>query len=291
MRHEKPFSEEKNIPASFSIREARDVCIKFLDLELSTRIIRNPGYSLRAFARDLDVSPASLSNILAGKQSISKRLAENISESIFLPGSSKELFVLSAEYSSSRSLTSRRILKQQIIAMMRDEKSQMDLEAFSVIQDPIHFAVLESLKLPKLMGEIGMIADFLGVEVDKTKKALERLTTLGLTQITENRFTGTVEATYTFPKAPNRAVQNYHAAVLGRAIESLNDKLEKRTFCSVLTACNREERKKIEERLYDFVKKIELELESSSAPKDDVCAIGFFNYSLERPSHEDRNLN
>jgi plasmid maintenance system antidote protein VapI len=116
---------------------------------------------LRAFARDLEISPASLSNILAGKQSISKRLAESISTAIFLPGSSKELFMLSAEYASTRSVSARKVLKQQISVMMRDEKSQMDLEAFAVIQDPIHFAVLESLKLPKLNGNLEMISNFL----------------------------------------------------------------------------------------------------------------------------------
>jgi uncharacterized protein (TIGR02147 family) len=290
MQQQKILNEQKNV-RGFTIKEAREFCKKCLDHELSARIGRSPGYSLRAFARDLEISPASLSNILAGKQSISKRLAESISTAIFLPGSSKELFMLSAEYASTRSVSARKVLKQQISVMMRDEKSQMDLEAFAVIQDPIHFAVLESLKLPMLNGNLEMISNFLGIEFNKAQTALERLIKVGLVQSVDNRFVATVEATYTFPKAPNRAVQNYHAAILARAIDSLNDSLEKRTICSVVTACNREERKKIEKKLNEFIKKIEVELESSSAPKDDVCAIGFFDYSLERPTYENRTIN
>ena len=46
--------------------------------ELFARKNRNGNYSLRAFARDLDVSAATLSCVMSGRRDLSKRLAQRI---------------------------------------------------------------------------------------------------------------------------------------------------------------------------------------------------------------------
>jgi transcriptional regulator with XRE-family HTH domain len=46
--------------------------------ELKRRQLKNPGYSLRAMARDIGISPSSLSSILKEKQKLSPQISAKI---------------------------------------------------------------------------------------------------------------------------------------------------------------------------------------------------------------------
>lgn len=52
--------------------------VQILDQELRNRSKNNPAYSLRAFAKFLEVSPALLSLILNGKAPVSRKMAEKV---------------------------------------------------------------------------------------------------------------------------------------------------------------------------------------------------------------------
>ena len=45
----------------------------FLKMELDSRIKKNPSYSLRSFAKSLNISHAALSQILNGKRNLTKK--------------------------------------------------------------------------------------------------------------------------------------------------------------------------------------------------------------------------
>src|SRR2546430_13739191 len=51
---------------------------RVLRKELESRCRTSPRYSLRAFARDLKISPSRLSEILSGKQGLSRAAARGI---------------------------------------------------------------------------------------------------------------------------------------------------------------------------------------------------------------------
>ena len=53
-------------------------CRSILEWELQRRRSHNSRYSLRAFARDLRLSPSYLSEVLAGKHHLSKARAEDL---------------------------------------------------------------------------------------------------------------------------------------------------------------------------------------------------------------------
>ena len=265
-----------------SIEGARSFCAKILSEELDRRAIRNGSYSLRAFARDLGVSPASLSNILGCKQSLSKNLAEKISNELSLPQSSKELFLQFAEFSGSRSTSHRTAAKSNLKILLRSRKSSLDLDAFAIIQNPWHFAVLEALKLKALAGDPKKISSFLRLELDEVLLLLSRLESVGLVRKNNKIFEPTGTSTHTFPAEANHAVQNFHAAILSLGIASMKEKFETRTFVSLITACSSADIENIETKLTEFLKNLEFEIENSKSEKDDICALGLFNFSLQR---------
>jgi plasmid maintenance system antidote protein VapI len=49
-----------------------DIFKDFINREFDLRSSKNGSYSLRAFARDLGISPQRLSHLLSGKKGISK---------------------------------------------------------------------------------------------------------------------------------------------------------------------------------------------------------------------------
>ena len=51
---------------------------KRLNEAFSETQLKNPAFSLRAFARKLDLSPSALSEILKGKRRVSKKLAQRV---------------------------------------------------------------------------------------------------------------------------------------------------------------------------------------------------------------------
>jgi plasmid maintenance system antidote protein VapI len=60
---------------------------------LRERKLANSSYSLRAFARDLKISPQQLSNVLSGRRGLSVPVAERIAAKLGLSVHEAEIFV------------------------------------------------------------------------------------------------------------------------------------------------------------------------------------------------------
>jgi hypothetical protein len=65
--------------------------------------LRNTNYSLRAFARDLNISAGDLCRVIAGKKAMTERFLINLIESkVFEPDEAKMLIECWVEYRKSR---------------------------------------------------------------------------------------------------------------------------------------------------------------------------------------------
>jgi transcriptional regulator with XRE-family HTH domain len=62
----------------------------FLEFELERRRNRNPRYSLRAFARDLSIDHATLSQWLRGKRTITRECREELARKLELTEAERE---------------------------------------------------------------------------------------------------------------------------------------------------------------------------------------------------------
>lgn len=71
-----------------------DLYLKLLLDHFENRRTRNPAYSLRAFARDLDIDNGNLKKILSGKLSVSPKVAYKIGKHIELKEKALLEFIL-----------------------------------------------------------------------------------------------------------------------------------------------------------------------------------------------------
>ena len=71
--------------------------------EFGSRIESNPSYSMRAFARDLEISPSRLSEILNGRGGMSSVMAQKIASKLGLQRSEIDYFKALVERRHGRS--------------------------------------------------------------------------------------------------------------------------------------------------------------------------------------------
>ena len=119
--------------------------VDILKGEFERRKLLNPSYSLRAFARDLSMSPPRLSQILSGKHGLSVKAAGEISKKLKLDDESHQWFCDSVGALHARGGKERREFQAKIKKIKEKTKkfTKLQLEYFEVISDWYNFAILE----------------------------------------------------------------------------------------------------------------------------------------------------
>lgn len=147
--------------------------------EFERRQKKNPSYSLRAFARDLEIPCSRLSEILNRKRGLSQRRAPSLADKLYLSPSEKEYFIDLALCEHARS----GLVKNMAIKRINARKmvtNQYDENVFSVISDWYHHVVMEYLQLPNSDQSIEAISKQFGIQPGEIERALERLEKVNL---------------------------------------------------------------------------------------------------------------
>lgn len=146
--------------------------------QLKLKNEKNPNYSLRAFAKHLGVSPATLSRILSEQIEITPKIFSTIAPKLEL-SSEKENEIMRALQDDKHSKNIRRV---DINGMSFIEK-----EKFNIIADWYHYAILHICGLEDFKQDPQWIADRLGIEdVDLIRDAIKRLIEHNFLGIDEN---------------------------------------------------------------------------------------------------------
>lgn len=130
---------------------------------------QNPRYSLRAFARQLAIDHATLSQVLRGRRPITRKAVRRIGAKL---GLSEPLISFYA-----------RRLDNQNGAVAGSPAVQLSLDTFHVISDWYHAAISELVHLRNFRPDSRWIARSLGITVNEVNIALQRLLRLGLLQM------------------------------------------------------------------------------------------------------------
>ncbi len=208
-----------------STRPERDISYRtYLQQEFNSRCQRNPNYSLRAFARDLDMWPSKLSEVLNEKCGISSGTAKTLSKRLRLSPDESAHFMALVESEHSRSPARKRaaIEKVKVVGAALGF-SELDLERFKVISDWIHFAILELCDVVDFQSNEKWIATRLGVSAGEVKEAVARLRTFGLLATDSNgRWVQTTTDLAAPEFFPSREKRNHHAQILNKSMAAID---------------------------------------------------------------------
>jgi uncharacterized protein (TIGR02147 family) len=232
----------------------------FLKDELEARISKNSGYSLRAFARDLKITPQILSSVMKGKKSISIEVAAIMSDRLGFNPTEASLFIDLVIYAHSKNSTTKKILEFRInekLAVNSDYKT-LNIEAFKAISDWYHYAILELTHTKKFKSNSQWIAARLGISTHEVEQAVHRLKLL---ELIEENSSGQLTRTDVNVSAifgvPSAALRKFNRQLLEKAAESLEEQsIEERDITTITMAIDPERLTEAKKMIAQFRRKI-----------------------------------
>lgn len=200
-----------------------------LEAQYLKRRQKNQGYSLRAFAKLLDLPSGRLSQLLTEKRRFTLKMGEKIALRLQLDPREKDQLLRAIR--ASRGAPSAPPAKP---ATFRS----LDMNQFRLIADPLHFSILSLLETAGFDGRSATVAGRLGVSVVEARRALQRLETAGLVKGAEGSIALSGEpGLATSHDVASAALQKAHRKVLEEAIGALERvPVEERDFTSVTLA-------------------------------------------------------
>ena len=131
----------------------------YLQSVLLSRSKRNPCYSLRAFALNLELNPSTLSQLLRGKRPISPKMRGHLACRLGMTPKQIQHFDQGGEY------------------------DQLSMDVFEVSSDWHYFAILELMLLKNFRPDPKWVAKSLSLKVSVVDEAIERLVRMGFLAI------------------------------------------------------------------------------------------------------------
>lgn len=199
--------------------------------ELELRQKRRPHYSLRAFARDLEISPSFLCEFLAGRQGFSRARAIWIANKLNLTDEQRDHFwdLIQAKFAHPAPL--KHAAAFRAMQRAKSKPSHLELERFHLIADWYHFVLLEILGLkngPKSLEEISTLIQAPKCDLEQALSRLEKLGFLKVSQPEDQnhlpRYELLTDMTSVGDEVPDRAVQLCHQQALRMQADAIETK-------------------------------------------------------------------
>lgn len=235
---------------------------QYLRLELENRLRRRPHYSLRAFARDLQMSPAALSDFLGGKAGLSRERSLAVAKRLNLSVDHVDHFCDLVGAKHARSKEERSVLRLRARHRVRARSSELALDHFQTISEWHHLALLELVNLDTKYHSVPAAARALGIKPSVAKAAAERLERLGLlVREGKGRWrTASPSTTVGNQVTPSAAIRSFHRQVLERALIALDEQdISERnfetSFLSIRRADLPEMKAELQRRFVEIMKK------------------------------------
>lgn len=249
--------------------------------ELLRRKRKNPGYSQRAYARDLGIRSNRLSEILRGKQGISTRLAAGISDRLKHGAEERRHFCNLVRVEQGRaSATERELAAIELEESRRNSQyAPLSIDRFKVISEWYHLAILELTKLSDFERDPAWIAKKLSITKDQAVEAVLKLKKLRMLEERNGTWVLPAESNNLGSEISAESIKKFHEQYLRKAMVALRkDALEDREFRTTLFAIKKENLPDAKKRIDEFWKKLDQDLGVNSKG-DNVygLAIQFFN--------------
>lgn len=161
----------------------RPYYVCYLENYLKNAQINNPQFSLRAFAKKLEMSAGSLSEILNGKRALSSENAKKIIDKLKVEGEEEVLFLKSVEYSQVKISSLLKKQKDQKIHYLEDNYIN-----YKIMMEWEHYAILAFFDHPDFSSDLDVIATKFNLNPERVNEVLSNLSKAGLIQRKGNMY-------------------------------------------------------------------------------------------------------
>jgi len=196
--------------------------------ELERRKSINPKYSIRSFAKQLGSSPATISQVLSGKRPLTLKLANQLASKTEMSPADRKRFFGAIAFPTSASSSSDG----------RDNFLQLENDVFLTIADWYHFAILSLGEIRGNRWNADWISTRLGISLSEARRAMQRLSRLGLIERRGLGFKQSGQNLVTKHDVPSDAVRANHRQILEKSLSALTSPVDQREFGSLTIAAD-----------------------------------------------------
>jgi uncharacterized protein (TIGR02147 family) len=242
----------------------------FLQAELVRRCKNNPNYSLRSFARSLNINHGALSRILRGERNPSQKVFLALAQALNL--STTEI----ADFDQPSKRTSMKNSKEGF----RD----LSMDSFTAMSEWYHDAILELMRLEHFQTDPKWIAKSLGITVSEANIAIERLIRLELIEVdVDGQWINHAEHTEIGIDSPytTTALKRYQKQILTMGAVAIDEiPRERRHNISSTVAINTADLEEVKAIINQFRRKISRYVQRKNVKADQVYQLGICFYPL-----------
>jgi len=217
---------------------------------------RNPLYSLRSFARDLDLSSGKLSEMMRGKIKVSEKAFHSISQCLDLNDSIKiELLDELKKYNEGR-------------ITLQDYDEEID---FTKIFSHTHLAISALFDLPFFNNDLEWMADTLKITTEQCQSCLDDLVLSGLISFENDVYVKNMMSGGQI-KRPNKDSykQYFQTGLLNAAQATINRDKPLHWFNSSIIPMNANNFKSFKEKMRVVIEELNFEVSDEGEEAEDV---------------------
>lgn len=249
---------------------------EILRQEFQRRALRNSNYSLRAFARDLNLTSGNLSDILNNKSRLSLEKAAQVVLKLALAPEDQKLFLKLVEIS----FLGDKEKEESKLQVLNYDSSYITLadDYYRVLTEWFYFALVELVRVVDFQNDDEWIANRLGISISEVRPAIDRLLRVELLKEIGDELIQTYDYFISPSGTPNDTAKKFHKQLLSRAALAVdNQAIEDRNFTSGFLRVRKNDLPHIGNRIKEFRREMAAEIESGEG-HDSVYAfsIQFF---------------
>jgi len=200
------------------LKDPRD----YISFEFELRRARRPAYSMRAFARDLAISPSSLNDFIKGRVGMSRSRIENISAALNWSPIRKDHFTDLVQSKFEKDTGVRQTSLMRVKSRLKEGSFGISLDEFKIISDWYHLVIRELCDVKNNL-TADDIARELSLDIQTAKKAVKRLLKLKLLKETDYGLKPTDFGSHFGDDAPSEAIVEFHSQILGLAQKAMKE--------------------------------------------------------------------
>jgi len=252
---------------------------KQLKEALGEKTALRPGYSMRAFAKQVEISPSHLSRVLRGEKDLSPKSALKIALELDFNHEKREQFLDLVSYHSADPHTKKLLLERINKRLKGNLKQSLDDELFKVISDWYYLPLFEFTKAKGFKSDSLWIAKKFNLSVAEINAAIDRMESLSLlTRDSHGNLSVRSELQIqTTDDITSMAIRKHHKQMSEKAIQALQTQMtEEREFQSVHFAFSPNNIKRAKKMIREFADKFESELKPLSGEEVYQLNLQFF---------------
>lgn len=216
---------------------------------------KNPAYSLRSFASDLEVGASTLSEVLNHKKNLARKTGVKILKSLSLNRHERDLFLLSIDHENPSVAHSRKDIEGKIESYVSSSSAHVNQDSQQdLISDPLYATLLALMTVENFRYSLPWISNLLGIFQHETTRLFKRLHDIGSIRLNGEENPQILRNFILSPDgATFESIKAYHHNTLRRASVALdNVPRTERDFCSTILAIDPDDFENIQEDIRAF---------------------------------------